>query len=480
MNNYQTTIGIEIHAQLNTKRKIFSPSLNNSNSKPNTNIHPIDLAFPGALPRFNEEVLSKSLLICKALNMEITKEMHWDRKNYFYHDNPKGYQITQKDTPIGRNGQIKLDDGTIIGIDFMHMEEDTAKSFHTKDAILLDFNRSGVPLVEIVSKPEIHSANQAKEYIEKLREILLFLNVSDGKMEEGSLRVDVNVSVRPFGQEHLNEKVEIKNLNSFSNVIQSIEIEVKDQIKKYNTSQLVESSTKKYVEDTKQLEIMRTKNGIIDYRYFAEPDLPKIKLTDQYINEIIESIPKLPNEIKEQLQEIGVSNKDINILFSDLQMLEFYLQLTKENINLKNALNYLLVNVNEYLNKNKLQMKDVKLTVDNIIDLEFNLQNGKISSAHVKKIIPIICEKDINVNQVIEDLNIAQITDINQINDLVMQVIKNNNQSIVDYHNGKDRAFGFLIGQIMKLSKGQANPKLVSDCLVLKLKESIDENIEKN
>ncbi|MGL5020697.1 MAG: Asp-tRNA(Asn)/Glu-tRNA(Gln) amidotransferase subunit GatB, partial [Mycoplasmatales bacterium] len=253
MFNYETIIGIEVHAELNTMYKIFSPSINNINSKPNTNVHPIDLGLPGTLPRFNEEVLQKAILVCEGFNMDVTRAMHWDRKNYFYPDNPKGYQITQQKTPIGRHGKIVLDNKKEIRIDFMHMEEDTAKSFHIGEDTLLDFNRCGVPLIEIVSAPDMRSGAEAREYLEKLRDILLYLDASDCKMEEGSLRVDVNISIRPVGSEVLNTKVEIKNLNSFNNVEVAIEKEVINQLYALNAGVKVVQCTKRFNEGTKKV-----------------------------------------------------------------------------------------------------------------------------------------------------------------------------------------------------------------------------------
>ncbi len=471
MNNYETIIGIEVHAQLNTKRKIFSPSLNDAASAPNTNVHPIDLGMPGALPRFNEEVLIKAIRVANAFDMDITRKMHWDRKNYFYHDNPKGYQITQQKTPIGRNGKICLDDGVEIGVDFMHMEEDTAKSTHRDDCTLLDFNRCGVPLVEIVSKPDMRSSAQAREYVEKLREILVYLGVSDGKMEEGSLRVDVNVSVRPFGQEHFNPKVEIKNLNSFSNVESAIELEVKNQTLAYNTGSKVVQATKRYLETSKSLMTMRVKEGVVDYRYFPEPDLPYIQIDDEYIANALKASNKLPAAVKAQLADFGFNDKDISNLMANVEMVKFFFEMTEANLDPKQSLNYLLVNIKDYMNKNHCQFNELKITLENFKDIESLVASGKISTNHVKKIIPKLCEQELDVKQVVKDMGLEQITDPQIIGAMVDQVLDANEQSIIDFHGGKDRALGFLIGQVIKASKGQANPGLVSKILTEKLNE---------
>lgn len=471
MTNYETIIGIEVHAELNTKHKIFSPAINNINAEPNTNIHPNDLGLPGTLPRFNEEVLEKALLITKAFNMEVTKEMHWDRKNYFYADNPKGYQITQQETPIGRHGYITLDSGKNITVDFMHMEEDTAKSFHKGEKTLLDFNRCGVPLVEIVSGPDMRSGKEAREYLEKLREILLYLDASDCKMEEGSLRVDVNVSVRPYGQEEFNTKVEVKNLNSFANVEMAIDLEVKNQIRALNTHQEVVQCTKRFNEQTKQVDIMRIKESQDDYRYFPEPDLPWIKLSDEYISEKTVDMPKLPSEIKTYLiDELTLDQKAVSIMMANRDMTLFFMEAIKEN-DPKQLLNYLTVNINEYLNKAKVDFKDLSITSQHFVDINSALESKKISSNHVKRLLPEILKTGKEVSVLTKELGLEQITDEATILTFVKTVLDNNPDSIELYKGGKDRAFGFMVGQIMKESKGQANPQLVNKLLKLELEK---------
>ncbi len=472
MNNFEIVIGVEVHAELNTKHKIFSPAINDINAPANTNVHPTDLGMPGALPSFNNEVLKKALKITKALKMDITKEMHWDRKNYFYHDNPKGYQITQFDTPIGRNGKIVLDNKKEVIVDFMHMEEDTAKTFNEGEYILLDYNRCGVPLVEIVTKPCLRSADETKEYLEKLREILVFLDVSDGKMNEGSFRVDVNVSIRPLGYEGLNPKVEIKNLNSFSNVVKAIELESKIQIKEYILGNKVLEATKRFDEDSKSLVVMRVKENAADYRYFPEPDLPWIELNDEFIKKYTSDMPLLPNQIRKLLvEENSLDEKEVEVLLMNKQMVDFYLEtLKEESLKPKQTLNYLLVNVNEYLNKEKVEFIDTYLSIDNLVDIEELLTSGKISSNHVKKIIPNLLKESKNVKELVKELGIEQISDPKIIESFVKEVLDENPESIELYKSGKNKAFGFLIGKIIAKSKGQANPKLVNEIL----KENLD------
>ena len=471
MFNYETIIGIEVHAELNTKHKIFSPSINNINSEPNTNVHPIDLGLPGTLPRFNQEVLQKSILVCEGFNMDVTRVMHWDRKNYFYPDNPKGYQITQQRTPIGRNGKIVLDNKKEIRIDFMHMEEDTAKSFHIGEDTLLDFNRCGVPLIEIVSAPDMRSGAEAREYLEKLRDILLYLDASDCKMEEGSLRVDVNISIRPVGSEVLNTKVEIKNLNSFNNVELAIEKEVTNQLYALNSGVNVVQCTKRFNEATKKVDLMRVKESMADYRYFPEPDLPMLEISQQYIDNIISDMPKLPSVIKDELLKLDFNDSEITVVMSNKDMTNFLLEAKQNNLDVRQTFNYLTVNLNEFLNKNKVEFNDIKLTHTHLKDLESNLSSGKISSSHIKKILPLIFEKGDSVKNIINQLGLEQITDPKIISEFVKDVLLSNPESIELHKAGKDRAFGFMVGQVMKLSKGQANPQLVNEILKKELDE---------
>ncbi len=469
MTNYETTIGIEVHCELNTKHKIFSPSLNDINAEPNTNVHPIDLALPGTLPRFNEEVMKKAIIIADALNMDITTNMHWDRKNYFYPDNPKGYQITQQETPIGRKGYITLDSGKKILVDFMHMEEDTAKSFHDGDETKLDFNRCGVPLVEIVSGADMSSADEAREYVEKLRQILLYQEVSDCKMNEGSFRVDVNVSIRPIGQEKLNQKVEIKNLNSFSNVYDAINLEVKNQLMMYHSGEEVLACTKRFNESTKTVDIMRVKESMDDYRFFPEPDLPNIIIDQKYIDSVLVDSKILPSQIKSKMLDLGFSINEINSIMGNKDMTLFFLECLENNLDPKQSFNYLNMNVVEVLKKEKIEFLDSKLSIKNLVDIASFLESGKISSAHVKKIIPHLVLETMEVEDIVEKLGLVQITDPKVIGEFVQQVLDSSPESVQLYKSGKNKAFGFMIGQIMKVSKGQANPQLVNKILQEKL-----------
>lgn len=465
MNNYQVTIGIEVHAQLNTKRKIFSPAFNNMHDTPNKNVHPIDLALPGTLPIFNEEVLEKAILIASAFNMNITHEMSWDRKNYFYHDNPKGYQVTQYRTPIGTKGSIVLDNNKYIGVAFMHMEEDTAKSNHKEDKTYLDYNRAGIPLVEIVSEPDISNKEEAKVYLEKLREILLYLNVSDCKMEDGSLRVDVNVSIRPVGQEKLNTKVEIKNLNSFSNVQKAIDLEIADQTLKYNTGKEVLECTKRYLESSNSLELMRLKDGTDTYRFIPEPELSPISINEEYINDKLTNMPLLPSQIVEKLKSLRIPEDDIVNLMKDKDMTLFYLELIKEDIDPIFVINNLLGSIKDYLNQKSINFNNLQISNKHFIDLWTKFNAEVINSGHVKKILAIVCDTNQEVQDIIDQHNLKQLSDASEIRTIILKVLNANEKIINDYNSGNERALKSLMGQVMKESKGLANPKIVNENL---------------
>ena len=319
--NFETVIGIEFHLQLKTKTKMFSPAQNISNAAPNTHVHPIDMGFPGVLPQVNKKAVELALIACQALHCEIDTLLCFDRKNYFYADLPKGYQITQDKRPIGKNGYILIDvdqEEKKIEIERIHLEEDTAKQLHFDTYTLLDYNRCGVPLVEIVTKPTIRSGKEAAAYVEQLKNTLLYLDVSDCKMEDGSLRCDVNVSIRPYGQKEFGTKVEIKNLNSISNVEKAIDYEVKRQKSLILKNQQVEMETRRFDEQTKTTVLMRKKTSAVDYKYFTEDNILPIQLKKDWVDQIIQNLPELPYQKMARYQkEYGLSNYDAKVLTSN-------------------------------------------------------------------------------------------------------------------------------------------------------------------
>ncbi len=463
------TIGIEVHVELKSKTKVFSDSINNFKDKPNTNVNVIDLGYPGVLPKLNKEVIYSALKAALKLNCKINKVMHFDRKNYFYPDLPKGYQITQKDTPIGYDGYLEInDDGNIkkIEIERIHIEEDTCKSIHGKDKTLLNANRAGVPLIEIVTKPVIKSAKEAVLYLEKLRETLLYLGISDVKIEEGSMRCDANVSLSD--SEILGTKTEIKNIGSISNVGISIDYEIKRQSEMINNGIKIKEETRRFDDKTNTTILMREKETGNDYRYFPEPDIPYIILSDEEINEVIKSMPKMASDLREDYIALGLNNNAINTLISNIELNEFYnLVLSKTDPII--AANILTTDVLGYLNKNFIKLNEIKLNVDNYVDLINNIKNNTISSKQGKEILNILIESGGNVSDIIKSLGMEQINDDSVLINIIKNVLNNNEASIKDYKEGKDRAIKYLMGQIMKETKGSANPSLVNELLIKEL-----------
>lgn len=461
------TIGIEVHVELKSLSKVFSNSKNNFNDPVNTNVNVIDLAYPGSLPRLNKEVINMAIKACLALNCDVTRLMHFDRKNYFYADLPKGFQITQQDTPIGTNGYIEIENGKKIRIERLHIEEDTCKSIHSKET-LLNFNRAGVPLLEIVSKPDIHSGLEAVQYVEKLRETLLYLGISDVKIEEGSMRCDVNVSVSD--NDTLGTKCEVKNIGSISNVKTAIDYEVSRQTELLKNGEIIKEQTRRYDDKTKTTILMRYKETGNDYRYFPEPDIPYFEITDEWIREIEKQMPILTDELKEKYEKLNINPQNIQTLISNRSLCMF-LESVIDSVDAVIASNILTSDIAGYLNKNIISIEDTKLTKEKFIELISMLKNEQLSSKQAKQIIPYLLETDKNISSLIEELGLVQITDNTKLQEIINNVLNNNQESVNDYKNGHENALKYLMGQIMKESKGQANPKLVNELLIENLKK---------
>lgn len=461
------TIGIEVHVELKSLSKVFSNSKNNFNDPVNTNVNVIDLAYPGSLPRLNKEVINMAIKACLALNCDVTRLMHFDRKNYFYADLPKGFQITQQDTPIGTNGYIEIENGKKIRIERLHIEEDTCKSIHSKET-LLNFNRAGVPLLEIVSKPDIHSGLEAVQYVEKLRETLLYLGISDVKIEEGSMRCDVNVSVSD--NDTLGTKCEIKNIGSISNVKTAIDYEISRQTELLKNGEIIKEQTRRYDDKTKTTILMRYKETGNDYRYFPEPDIPYFEITDEWLREIEKQMPILTDELKEKYEKLNINPQNIQTLISNRSLCMF-LESVIDSVDAVIASNILTSDIAGYLNKNIVSIEDTKLTKEKFIELINMLKNEQLSSKQAKQIIPYLLETDKNISSLIEELGLVQITDNTKLQEIINNVLNNNQESVNDYKNGHENALKYLMGQIMKESKGQANPKLVNELLIENLKK---------
>ena len=473
--NFEAVIGIEIHVEMKTKSKMFSSAPVLFGAEPNTLVRPLDIAFPGTMPLVNKQAVINAIRVSNALHMSIDNELWFDRKNYFYSDLPKGFQITQDKRPIGRDGyvEIKTKNGIKrIEIERLHMEEDTCKQLHMSNYSLLDYNRAGTPLVEIVSRPNIRSGEEAMKYVEQIKSIVQFTDVSDGKMEEGSLRCDVNISLRPIGSEKFGTKVEIKNLNSLSNVEKAIEFEIIRQQKLLLAGTPVEQETRRFDEMRKETVLMRKKTDAVDYKYFTEPNITPIKLSDEFIKNAIETCPELASSKRNRyINDLKLSEYDADILLQDKAVSEYFDETINYNANPKLLVNWIMVDIASYLNKNNYSISDLKLSPEHLSDLVKLISEGKISSKQAKDVFLDIVETNASPIDVANKLGIVQMSDENAIMDLVIEALNENPQAIEDFKNGKDRAVGFLVGQIMKKSRGKANPAMTSKLVIQELKK---------
>ena len=471
MSKYLPTIGIEVHIELKTNSKVFSDTKNDYNSEANTNICEIDLGYPGTLPTVNEEVVRKAIKSGLALNCTINKKMHFDRKNYFYPDLPKGYQITQAKTPIAENGYIEIK-GKKIRIERIHIEEDTAKSLHKKDKTYLNYNRAGVPLIEIVSKPDMHTKEEAMAYLERLRETLFYLGVSDCKIEEGSMRADVNISISDT--DTLGTRAEIKNIGSIKNVGLAIDYEIKRQEKLLENNEKVEEDTRKFDATTNTTILMRKKETGNDYRYFEEPDIPYLTIEDTLIEEIRQNIKLLPDERRQIYKQRNILDINIEKLINDKELSDYLNQFIDTKVNFKIASNILLSDIKSYLNKNRISIFDTKLTKEKFIELTTLLEEKTITNQIFKDIINDILEQDLSLKEILKQKNISLEKDLTLLEEIIKNVLKENEKSVNDYKNGKDNALKYLMGMVMKQTKGTYNPKDVNQTLISLLSKSVN------
>ena len=470
MTNYIPTIGIEVHVELKTNTKIFSNSLNGYGQMANSLTNVVDLGYPGTLPTLNKEVVNLAIKAACVLNCKIRKEMHFDRKNYFYPDNPKNFQITQGRTPIGYDGYVEIEvDGTKkkIEIEEMHIEEDTCKSTHRGDKTLLDFNRAGVPLIEIVTKPCISSSTEAKLYLEKLKELLFYTDISDCKIEEGSMRCEANVSIRKNETDPLGTKCEIKNIGSISNVGISIEKEIIRQTELLEKGETFKEQTRRYDDKLGDTVLMRIKETGNDYRYAPEPDIPFVVISDEWMNEAKNSIGVMPETMRSEYAGYGISTNNIKTLVAFKDLNDYYRSIYNKTDKVILA-NLLTGDILSHLNKNNIALKDTKLTDDNLISLVNMLASKKISSKQGKEILPYILESDLSFTEIIDKLGIKEV-DNSALETIVTKILDENEQSVNDYKAGKDKALKYLMGQIMKETKGQANPEVVNRMLIDRL-----------
>lgn len=468
--HFETVIGLEVHVELKTDSKIFSPSPAHFGAEPNTNTNVIDLGYPGVLPVVNKRAVEWGMKAAMALNMTVARESKFDRKNYFYPDNPKAYQISQFDQPIGENGWIDIEvngETKRIGITRAHLEEDAGKLTHKNGYSLVDLNRQGTPLIEIVSEPDIRTPEEAYAYLEKLRSIIQYIEVSDVKMEEGSMRCDANISIRPYGQDEFGTKTELKNLNSFTFVKKGLEYEEKRQEQVILSGGVINQETRRFDETTGTTKLMRVKEGSDDYRYFPEPDIVPMIISDEWMEEVRKTIPELPDARQRRYQEkLGLPAYDAHVLTLTKEMSDMFEQTVALGADPKLASNYLMVDVNAYLNKVQQELKDTALTAEGLAGMIKLITDGTISSKIAKKVFAELIEHGGDAAQIVKEKGLVQVSDSGQLLAWVNEALDNNPKSIEDYKNGRDRAIGFLVGQIMKASKGQANPQMINKMLL--------------
>lgn len=462
MGEYKTRVGIEVHCELKTNSKMFVDSINNYGGMANVNINEIDFALPGTLPCVNEYGIMLGLKAALALNCTINKKVVFDRKNYFYPDLPKGYQITQARNPIGVNGYVEIEvEGKKkkIGIHDIHIEEDTCKSTHADTKSYLDFNRNGVPLIEIVSEPDMENEKEAMAYLEKLKEILLYTNVSDCKMEEGSMRCDVNVSVSKT--ETLGTRTETKNIGSISSVGRAILVESNRQIQELEQGNTIQEETRRFDEKQNRTILMRVKETGNDYRYFPEPDIPPYILEDTFIDEVKEKIEVLPDERREIYRQAGIQSINIEKLIANKEISDYLLNFSG---NLVIASNLLLGEISAYLNKTGKKIGDTFLSKEKFTLLVDKLDRKEMNNQIFKEILIELMETDHDINKIVENKKSASFTE-EELKILVTRIVSSNPQSVEDYKAGKDRAIKYLMGQIMKETKGSSDPTLVNRLL---------------
>ena len=472
MSNYIPTIGTEVHVELKTNTKIFSSSKNGYGSMANSLTNVVDLGYPGTLPTLNREVIMTGIRACHVLHCNIRKLQHFDRKNYFYPDNPKNYQITEARTPIGYDGYVEIEvDGVSkkIEIEEIHIEEDTCKSAHRGSVSLLDFNRAGVPLIEIVTKPCMTSAIEAKLYLEKLRELLFYSDISDCKMEEGSMRCDANVSLRKSVNDPLGTKCEVKNIGSISNVFLAINKEIERQSKLLDEGVSFPEQTRRYDDKLGDTVLMRVKETGNDYRYFPEPDIPYVVIDDEMIEEALKKLPMSADERTKLYIEKGMDLEHAKKIIANRMLSDYLNVFLDTSLDFKTAGNLLLGDISFYLNKEEKRIEDTTLTSDKFLDLVSKVNDGSLTSKNVKDILELVLTSSLSIEEIIKKVGISNITDTGALEEIVLNVISNNPDSVSDYKAGKDRAIKYLMGQIMKETKGSANPKLVNEILTREL-----------
>ena len=472
---YETVIGLEVHCQLKTKTKVWcSCNADYDNEAPNVSTCPICTGQPGALPKLNEEVLNYAIKAALALDCELNKESQFDRKNYFYPDSPKNYQITQYFKPYAENGKLHIVTNSgkesEVGIERIQIEEDTAKSIHTASESLLNYNRASVPLIEIISKPEIKNAEEAYAYLNTLKDRLKYTKVSDVSMELGSLRCDANVSVRKKGDTVLGTRTETKNLNSFKAVVRAIEYETNRQIEVIENGGRVVQETRLWDEEQGVTRPMRSKEEAMDYRYFPEPDLPRVIISDDRLEKVRKDMPEFADEkAKRFIGEYNLNDKEAATLAGELDLAEYYEAMVKESGEPKLSANWMLTEVLRVLKEKNIGIEKFSVSSGNIAKLIKLIKANVISSKIAKEVFELLLLEDKDPEIIVKEKGLVQITDNSEIEKIVEQVLEENQQSVEDYKAGKSNALKYLVGQAMRLSKGKANPQMINELILKKL-----------
>lgn len=469
---YEVVIGLEVHAQLKTKSKIFAPDSTEFGNEQNSQISPITLGMPGVLPVLNKECVNMGIKLGLALNCDIPERCKFDRKQYFYPDLPKGYQISQYDEPICLNGHLDIN-GKRIGITRAHLEEDAGKLVHVGSAgiagstySLVDLNRAGTPLLEIVSEPDMRSSEEAKNYMEELRNIVRYIGVCDGNLEEGSMRCDANISIMPKGSKEFGTRAEIKNVNSFRALQRAIEYEIDRQIELVEDGEEVIQETRLWDDNAGETRSMRGKEDAHDYRYFPEPDLMPLSISREWVEEVRKTLPELPSQKRQRYMDLGLSEYDASVIVEQMQSALFFDKVLELGGNAKIAVNFMMGEIAAYLKENHIEITDTKLTPENLVELIGLIEKGTISNNIGKQILIDMLQTGEKASAIVEKKGLSQITDVDAIRKMVEDVVANNPNQVEQYKSGKTNILGFFVGQIMKATKGRANPKTVNEILL--------------
>ena len=470
MSKYKAVIGLEMHCEMKSNTKVFSSAKNSYSDIANINVNPVDMAFPGILPVLNKECVRKAIMAALILNCKVPEYMYFDRKNYYYPDLPKGYQITQLHDPVGVNGSIKIDCNGVtkeIKIHDIHLEEDAASMEHFSDVSLINYNRAGVPLLELVTEPCIESPEEAVAFLEEMRRIYQYADISEADTKKGQIRCDVNVSIMDKDSNELGTKVEVKNVNSFGNVYKTIKYEIERQSKLKDEGRYDEvvQETRRFDEETGTTIRMRTKADAIDYKYFVEPNIPKFKIDSNLVEEIKKCIPVLPNERKiKYINEYGLSEYDANIIIKNKEYADYFEECVSLGMDKKIVANYLIVQIIAYLNKEAISLNEFYLKPNLLNQIISELEKGNISSKQAKDIFNKALEEEKEPKNFISKDN-AQISDSNELTIIIDNILKNNTSQVEAYKGGKTNLFDYFVGQVMKETRGKANPSLTKEIL---------------